>query len=979
MIRPSRFARALGALALALLPTLTPADDLADEADLHFELGNEAYRNRDFRGALEHFLASNRLVANRNVVFNIARAYEQLQRYADAHRYYSLALETETDRQSQANLRASLARIAPYVAVLRVATEPPGATLYIDRRDLGPRGAAPRSLAFAPGRVRVIAELDGYEPAESPPVDLRLGQESPVTLRLVPILGRVRVEGDTPGAEVRVDSDDGPVRGRVPCELELPPGPHTLIVSAVGFQVTRETVTVEARGSATVRPTLAPVTGALLVSADERDALVEVDGHPVGFTPAVTTPQIGQRRVRVSLSGYRPVEQVVTVRRDAQLSLNLQLRQIEEVSAASRATESVEDAPSSVSLVSGQEIRAMGYPTVAEALRGVRGVFLSDDRLYSSVGFRGFGRPGDYGNRVLVLVDGMPTNDNWVNSSYVGFDARTDLDDVERIEVVRGPGSVLYGTGAFSGVINVVTRGRPTARAVELSTGTSEYGVARLRGSVRTPLGRDGGLWLSVSGAQAAGRDFAFPQYARPASGADPGFDGLVRGADGFTAGTVTGRFFYRSLTAQWFFHSREKQFPTGAYDTVPGDPRNQATDTRGLFELRFEPRLSDRVQLLSRAFLNYYRYRSTYVYTDSVEDPGQETFNGAWGGAEMRLALQPSAGLRFNVGAEVQRHFLVEQRSGTASNPIEGLNESDPYTQAAGYATADWSPTERFRASLATRFDVYSYDATGSRESQTLSSFNPRLALIFRPSPRDTVKLMGGRAFRAPSIYERYYQNGGRTQIPGGNLRPETIVSAELEYTRRLSNTVSVTASGYLNYIQDLIALRPLATNADISQYQNTGVPVLTLGGEAELRREWRQGWMLSASYAFQRSSYVESGAATLRQVPNAPEQLVGFRAAAPIVPELFTLMTRLAVTGPRWDRNDGVGDPPQQRTESAVIADLVLSGRAQRWNLRYNAGVYNLFDWRYTAPVSVEFPQNTTRVLQNGRTLLASVAWSF
>ena len=67
-------------------------------------------------------------------------------------------------------------------------------------------------------------------------------------------------------------------------------------------------------------------------------------------------------------------------------------------------------------------------------MRGIRGLYLSDDRSYETVGVRGFSRPGDYGNRVLVLIDGHPTNDNWVNSSYIGYDGRTDLEDVERID-----------------------------------------------------------------------------------------------------------------------------------------------------------------------------------------------------------------------------------------------------------------------------------------------------------------------------------------------------------------------------------------------------------------------------------------------------------------------------------------------------------------------------------------------------------------
>src|SRR5262245_40700654 len=61
------------------------ADGVADEAELHFRAGQDQYNKGDYRGALEHFMLSNRLVPNRNVVYNIARVFEQLRRYADAH------------------------------------------------------------------------------------------------------------------------------------------------------------------------------------------------------------------------------------------------------------------------------------------------------------------------------------------------------------------------------------------------------------------------------------------------------------------------------------------------------------------------------------------------------------------------------------------------------------------------------------------------------------------------------------------------------------------------------------------------------------------------------------------------------------------------------------------------------------------------------------------------------------------------------
>src|SRR5690349_3854666 len=120
----------IGAIVLALfLSTGARADDAADEADLHFQIGSDRYDAGDYRGALEHFLASNRLVPNKNVLFNIARCYEQLKQTPDAYRYYLVALEGEKDPVTRKRIEDAIARIAPKVAVLKVTTDPPGANI----------------------------------------------------------------------------------------------------------------------------------------------------------------------------------------------------------------------------------------------------------------------------------------------------------------------------------------------------------------------------------------------------------------------------------------------------------------------------------------------------------------------------------------------------------------------------------------------------------------------------------------------------------------------------------------------------------------------------------------------------------------------------------------------------------------------------------------------------------------------------------
>jgi outer membrane receptor for ferrienterochelin and colicin len=667
---------------------------------------------------------------------------------------------------------------------------------------------------------------------------------------------------------------------------------------------------------------------------------------------------VGVHEVLVTRAGFRPAEQRVEVSADSQAHIDADLVPVEEVTAASRLTEMVEDAPSSVSIITGSELRAMGYPTIAEAVRGVRGVFLSDDTSYETVGLRGFSTPGGYGARVLVLVDGEPTNDDYAGSSYVGYDARADIDDIQRIEIIRGPGSALYGTGAFFGVINLVTRDRDAPTHGEVALSTADNGVGHVRATGQVRFSSDSGLWTSAAVARGFGRDYFFQEYA-----SDPATGGNARGLDGFQTDTVNGRVWYKALTAQWLLTSRDKTLPSGEFQTIFGDSRTHFIDTRGLLELRFEPTVSRYVRLLSRTHLDLYNFDDFLAYPSTVGGPAREAFRGRWIGIEQRAVFTPVPAVRVTAGGEVQRHF--ETRQSGQNDGGSYLSRNDPYSVIAGYAVADFTLSRAIKLSAGSRLDYYSNFG---------SSLSPRAAIVVRPYEAGNLKIVVGKAFRAPSVYEHYYT--GPTQIPGLDLRPEQIVSGEVELSHRFSSAVSATVATYTNYVTDLIVLDGQGTAQSPNQYVNSTSPIETTGAEVELRREWRDGWTLAASYAYQRSRYLNDapvgGAAPLRDVPNSPNHLASLKAGAPIVGLLLTAMTRLSFVGPRLDKYDQSTDPPQGTTPSAFVWDVVLSGQAERYGLRYALGLYNASNSRYTVPVSREFLQDS--IAQSRRTLLLS-----
>jgi len=980
-----RAARVVLAVALAVSPLTTAipgrecrADGLADEAELHFRLGADAYTKGDYSGALEHFLASNRLVPNRNVVYNIARTFERLGRFADAHRYYVDALQGESNGRTVQEINAALARIAPSVAVLRITSSPPGATIYLDRRDLGSRGRSPRPLALPPGKYKVILELEGYEPAELPTVDATLGSETKVDVPLKRIVGKVSAEVDgAPSAAVHVDDERAAPTCTAPCSADLPPGRHILYFTREGFQALPLEVNVVAGQTVRATGRLSPLTGSLIVSADERDAVVEVDGRPMGFTPAaIQGVPVGKRKVRITLRGYAPVELEADVQPNQQAQLrDVQLRPLREVTAVSRVAESVEDAPSSVTIIDGQELRAFGYPHLAEALRGVRGFYLNNDRSYYSAGIRGLGEPNDYGNRVLVLSDGQSLNDNLLNSSYIGSDGRPDLHDIDRIEIVRGPGSLLYGTGAFSGVVNLVTRPRDEPSSVHGGVGTYDNGVVHGRVGFHYNFNQRSGIWASASVTRSTGVDGPITLLAP-----DPGqpADQTVHHVDQHLGGSTAGRFWYGPFTLQWYFNRREQHLTSGAYGTTLNDARTIFLDTRYMAEARFEPKINDVVQVFARAHANRYTFHGNYVYSpvSNVED-----YYGTWFGLEGRVVITPRPNVRLTVGGEGQFNpqATMEGCCKVADDGVTPTNElyldsRAPFNFGAGYALAEASPTGWFRVSGGVRVDGYS----------TFGAIVvPRLAIIFKPAQGSVIKIMGGRAFRAPSVYERFYTDGGVTQAEADDpkrklsLGPESIWSGEVEYSQRFLEDWVALVAGHVGYVTGIINTVPDMPGSDAIRYENNP-PALLAGGDVEIRREWRQGWMLSAMYTYQRGGYMqtpktlEGEAKPNLKLVNAPEHLGSLRVVFPIVTDALSLGARFAAES---ERRVDIGT--EETTSPVFLGDVTVSGYLRRFGVRYTLGMYNVGDFRWSAPVTLSFLSRT--MVQNGRTFLADLLFTY
>jgi len=939
----------------------------ADEADVRFRLGNEAFLAKKYDKALGHYFASLRLAPNRNVLFNVARCYESLKRYVEAYRYYlDYRRGAKLPPAENAALDQALKRISPKVAVLAIQSNPPGATIYLNRKDLGSYGTTPRLLPVEPGTYTIILERPGYRIAKRAKVTGVAGQTIPARLELRRLEGHLEVRGKPADSRVTVSSATRSFSGELPFNKKLPADVYTLKVEHPQHDGVERKVTVLPDVRRVEEVALKRSQGTLLVEADEAGALILIDGMVRGFTPAVLTTPTGTRRLEVRLKGYAPFRGKVSVQSGIKTSIKAILRAEDAISAASGRKERVDDAPASVSVVYASEIAAQGDQTLAETLSGLRGVFQTDDNTYRFAGLRGLSRPGSYGQRLMVQLDGHTLNDNWLSGSYIEHDLMVGMHALDRVELVRGPLSALYGTGAFFGVVNLVTPS--VVEELELTAGTAMAGFNTFKAYARVavPVGDEedrGGVWVYGGGVGTQPGNYFSPSRGQTALG-----------VTGMRGGSALAKGVWRDLTVSAYYNERARKIPTGSFDTIFGDDRALSFDRRAFAQVKYEPKVGSNAQLRLRLHYDYYGYEGVFPYTDEDGGEAQETYDGHWVGLEVAGRFNPQSWAQVDAGLDYKYHF---------DSKLFGRDDEGTYAdllfqhhEISAYVLARLEPIREFGLFAGVRFDGFLYQnlpqsADGSVVADRFFwTINPNLSLIARPWQDGTLKLFFGRGFRAPSAYEFAYNDGGTTQIPSFGLTPEEIYSGELEYRHQLPADMWVSASAFLNVVSSLIELEEVdgpAPDESLLKFLNRGEELWTLGAELEVGKTLRRGIQFNVFYTYQNTR--AGSPVTGTEIVNSPEHIVGARAVVPIIRRSMRLATRLGVQTGRLNRDGG-------RTEPVVKWDLTLSGELPVAGLRYAIGARNLLDWSIRHPVGGDVEDVT--VLQEGVELMIDLSLS-
>lgn len=627
-----------------------------------------------------------------------------------------------------------------------------------------------------------------------------------------------------------------------------------------------------------------------------------------------------------------------------------QLMQVQVVTGVSKYAQAANEAPANVSVITADDIKAYGWRTLADILASLPGLYTQYDRNYTTLGARGFLRPGDYDTRFLLLIDGYRTNDSIFDQAAVGSESMLDVDLIERVEYIPGAGSAVYGSNALFGVINVITKRGRDIGGVQASaaTGSANAREGRVTWGNRADNGAE---WLlSASVNDASGRDIAFPEFVQPGIS-----DGVARGMDFDRAKRLFAKGSFGEFGLTFGYVDRTKGVPTASYDQIFNDPRSRTVDTRQMLNGTWQHAVDDTTDVSARVYWGRYVSEGDYAYAAAPAGLNRDLFDTAWYGTELKLVTRRIERHTLVVGTELQRDYRDAMRNFDVSPYVSYLDDHRHNNRVGVYMQDQFLLHPRWVLDTGLRYDHTSF---------VPGVFSPRVGLIWQAAPATTLKLIYGMAYRAPNDYELYYQ----TSAPGGQqldtkLSAERIRTYEAVLEQQVAPGGKATLSVFQNNVSNLISQSEDSTTGLL--YFSNVARVQTRGAELGFEQSWPGGTRLRTSYSFQHSEDVDGG----QPLTNSPRHMLKFNATAPVWRDTWRAGAEARYISNRLTTSGQVG--------GYWIVNLTLLATRLMPNLDMAVSLYNLFDRRYADPVGPELVPKA--IQQDGRTFRLKFTYTF
>jgi iron complex outermembrane receptor protein len=622
----------------------------------------------------------------------------------------------------------------------------------------------------------------------------------------------------------------------------------------------------------------------------------------------------------------------------------------------------VSKSPAIMSVITARQIKQMGFRTLMDVLKIVPGFDISmDETGEREIAVRGV--LDDASQKVKVLIDGHSINDAWRGGATWNFDDLA-VENAKRIEVIRGPGSALYGHNAFLAVVNIITKDTEDIDGFQLTTSGDTFDTQ----NYNVLFGREYGD-LKISGffdyvgtegfSEMIEQDVLFPA----SSSKSPG-----RSKNRKEKTDLNLKLSYNNLEIKGKYMKKRRKDYIGV-----GDALNDETiirDTYIFSELIYKLHLGEKLNMTPKVYYDQYNYSPffeqrpdgfvgpiavppfTATFPDGIK--GQLRFKQRTIGFENQLNYKVFEGNELTFGFQYEWIHQHEIKFSKNTHPVSnvvlaGLTDFThdlPFTRRvtrqiwALYLQDEWNITNDIDLTVGVRHDNF---------TRFGGTTNPRVGLIWRFIEDAHLKLLFATAFRAPSFQELFLTNNS-VKVGNPNLDPEKINTFEVGLGYNFTSHIRANINYFSNRIRDRIVV----DTGSPKRFQNSG-GVRIMGVETELKADFGNDNYAFANYTFQDAEETRER----NRLPDVPVHKanlgvnVGFWKYANANLNTF-------ISGPR-PREDG---DTRRDLPSYALVNLTLIGRNLIDNFEIRGSVFNLFDKDYKDPAPVntvptDYPQ--------------------
>lgn len=604
---------------------------------------------------------------------------------------------------------------------------------------------------------------------------------------------------------------------------------------------------------------------------------------------------------------------------------------------ATKHTQTLQDAPAIATVITAEEIRNMGARDLIDVLRIVPGFGITKG-YYGKEEIEVRGIKTVNSEKVKLLIDGHSVNDNLSGGAVFGFDSLS-VDNVKRIEIVRGPGSALYGSNAFSAVINVVTKDGKDMDGVIVSGGGGSFdtGKANLQTGKKV---NDVEVALSLDYLHTLGPKLSIDQDILGKSGNTKDFEDKFDGSL---------KIAYKDFAFNSKYVTRRRGPYLGVAYALNDDSQVDVQQYFG--ELSYSHTFRQDVTISAKAYTDELHWDAYWeiLPKGTIGFPagmiGNPSFKEKTLGGELQLDYKMFSNNLLTIGAMDERREQFDVKHVANFNPNTGAplgsiqditsfanwNQEKTREIWAAYIQDLWDITDEVALTAGLRHDHY---------SDFGETTNPRAAIIWKFMKGWDLKLLYGEAFRAPSFEELYNMNNPAV-LGNNNLQPERMKTYEASLGFVHNSNTKTRISYFQNIFNNKIQLVSQSTPGTFMFSNSGGAKVQ--GIEAEIKSELGRDSYMYANYTYQDPKDKD----TDKRLPDVPNHKGNIGANIGLT-RYLNANSNIFIVGER-PRTEG---DTRNALPAYALVDLTLIAKNFYHTLELRSSVHNLLDKRYADP---------------------------